>query len=193
MKDVIIKTCIAHEPQITGSYSRCTKNRNVCFEIYGFDILLDNKLKPHLLEINISPSLSSSSPLDKKIKTTLICDTLNLIGVTPYDRKTYDKEIENVLKKRLLGLDKQTTAYKMQQQSLIKAKSGSDNSNNSPVKNVNGYYQYSKDKKINIVLNNLGLMNNDDSNLYREVSGFNSNNNVNGCFSVPHGSNGAEP
>jgi hypothetical protein len=135
----------------------------VCFEIYGFDILLDSKLKPHLLEINISPSLSSSSPLDKKIKTTLICDTLNLIGVTPYDRKTYDKELENVLKKRLLGLDKQTTAYKMQQQSLIKAKSSGDNaSNNSPVKNVNGFYQYSKDKKINMVLNNLGFINNDE-------------------------------
>ena len=135
----------------------------MCFEIYGFDILLDSKLKPHLLEINISPSLSSSSPLDKKIKTTLICDTLNLIGVTPYDRKTYDKELENVLKKRLLGLDKQTTAYKMQQQSLIKAKSSGDNaSNNSPVKNVNGFYQYSKDKKINMVLNNLGFINNDE-------------------------------
>ena len=109
IKDVVIKTCIAHEPQITGTYSRCNKNRNVCFEIYGFDILLDSKLRPHLLEINISPSLSSSSPLDKKIKTTLICDTLNLAGVAPYDRKLYDKEMENVLKKRLLGLDKNTT------------------------------------------------------------------------------------
>ena len=106
IKDCIIKTCIAHEPQITGSYSRCTRNRNVCFEIYGFDILIDNKLRPHLLEVNISPSLSSSSPLDKKIKTTLICDTMNLIGIMPYDRKTYDKEMENVLKKRLLGFDK---------------------------------------------------------------------------------------
>lgn len=105
IKDVIIKTLIAHEPQITSSYSRCTRNRNVCFEIYGFDILLDNKLRPHLLEINISPSLSSSSPLDKKIKTTLICDTMNLIGINPYDRKSYDKEMENVLKKRLLGFD----------------------------------------------------------------------------------------
>lgn len=41
IKDVVIKTCIAHEPQITGCYSRCNKNRNVCFEIFGFDILLD--------------------------------------------------------------------------------------------------------------------------------------------------------
>ena len=95
IKDVIIKTCIAHEPHITNSYSRSNKNRNICFEIYGFDILLDSKLRPHLLEINILPSFSSSSTLDKKIKTTLICDTLNLIGVTPYDRKLYDKEIEN--------------------------------------------------------------------------------------------------
>lgn len=78
----------------------------MCFEIYGFDILLDNKLKPYLLEVNISPSLSSSSPLDKMIKTTLITDTMNLIGITPYDRKNYDREMENVLKKRLLGVDK---------------------------------------------------------------------------------------
>lgn len=106
IKDVAIKTCIAHEPPIQAAYSRCNKNRNICFEIFGFDILLDSNLRPHLLEINISPSLSSSSPLDKKIKTMLICDTLNLAGVKPYDRKIYEKEMESTLKKRLLGLDK---------------------------------------------------------------------------------------
>ena len=106
IKDVIIKTLISVEPHIVSTTSRCTKHRNVCFELYGFDILLDNKLKPWLLEVNISPSLSSSSPLDKKIKTVLICDTLNLIGVFPYDRKQYDKETEQNLKKRLLGLDR---------------------------------------------------------------------------------------
>jgi len=107
IKDVIIKTLISVEPHIVSTTSRCTKHRNVCFELYGFDILLDSKFKPWLLEVNISPSLSSSSPLDKKIKTILICDTLNLIGVFPYDRKQYDKETEQTLKKRLLGLDRQ--------------------------------------------------------------------------------------
>jgi tubulin polyglutamylase TTLL4 len=94
IKDVIIKTLISVEPPIVATTSRCTKHRNVCFELYGFDILLDSKLKPWLLEVNISPSLSSSSPLDKKIKTVLICDTLNLVGVYPYDRKQYEKETE---------------------------------------------------------------------------------------------------
>ena len=105
IKDVIIKTLITVEPHVVSTFSRCTKHRNVCFELYGFDILLDSKLKPWLLEVNISPSLSSSSPLDKKIKTVLICDTLNLVGVFPYDRKQYERETEQNMKNRLLGLN----------------------------------------------------------------------------------------
>lgn len=83
----MVKTLISVEPLIFNTTSRSTKHRNVCFELFGFDILLDKNLKPWLLEVNISPSLSSSSPLDKKIKTVLICDTLNLVGISPYDRK----------------------------------------------------------------------------------------------------------
>jgi hypothetical protein len=40
--------------------------------MYGFDVLIDNKLKPWLLEINVCASLSASSPLDKKIKFRFI-------------------------------------------------------------------------------------------------------------------------
>lgn len=104
IKDVIIKTLISVEPHIVNSLSRSTKYRQLCFEVYGFDILLDAKLKPWLLEVNISPSLSSSSPLDKKIKTMLICDTLNLIGVSAFDRKKFQKDQEVLIRKRLLGL-----------------------------------------------------------------------------------------
>lgn len=44
--------------------------------------MLDSSLKPWLLEINTSPSLSSSSPLDKTIKTSLVSDLFSLIGFT---------------------------------------------------------------------------------------------------------------
>jgi tubulin polyglutamylase TTLL4 len=81
VKDVVIKTLFTAEPIIASSYNKCTKHRNICFEIYGFDILLDSNLKAWLLEVNISPSLSSSSVMDKTIKTVLICDTLNLVAV----------------------------------------------------------------------------------------------------------------
>ena len=77
-----------------------------CFEVYGFDIIIDAKLKPWLLEVNVCPSLSSSSPLDKMIKTKLLCDSLHLAGFHIYDRKKFEKEQEKTNRNRLLGYDK---------------------------------------------------------------------------------------
>jgi tubulin polyglutamylase TTLL4 len=103
VKDVIIKSLISVEPHIYNTTARLTKHRNVCFELFGFDILLDKNLKPWLLEVNISPSLSSSSALDKKIKTVLLCDTLNLVGIHPYDRKSFANEVDLKKKGRLMN------------------------------------------------------------------------------------------
>lgn len=64
-----------------------------------------------MLEVNISPSLSSSSPLDKKIKTMLICDTLNLVGVTAYDRKRHQKEQDVANRNRLLGINDKPSLF----------------------------------------------------------------------------------
>ena len=56
-------------------------HRTNCYELFGFDILIDSDLKPWLLEVNVCPSLSSSSPLDKQIKTMLLSDVLHIIGM----------------------------------------------------------------------------------------------------------------
>ncbi|EER12102.1 hypothetical protein Pmar_PMAR019208 [Perkinsus marinus ATCC 50983] len=54
--------------------------------IYGFDILLDANLRPWLLEVNVCPSFSSSSRLDKRIKSQMIADAFTLVGFWPFDR-----------------------------------------------------------------------------------------------------------
>ena len=48
------------------------------YELFGFDVLLDSKLKPWLIEVNISPSLHSSSPLDLDVKSPLATEVFNL-------------------------------------------------------------------------------------------------------------------
>jgi hypothetical protein len=49
--------------------------------------MVDSDLKPWLLEINLSPSLSCDSPLDFHIKNNLVIDTLNLVGIAKFDRR----------------------------------------------------------------------------------------------------------
>jgi hypothetical protein len=51
-----------------------------CFEVLGFDVLLDHKLKPILIEANHSPSFNTDSPLDLTVKETLIREALTLVS-----------------------------------------------------------------------------------------------------------------
>jgi len=39
------------------------------------------------MEVNLSPSLATESPLDVKIKSGLIVDTFNLVGIKKFDRR----------------------------------------------------------------------------------------------------------
>ena len=67
--------------------------RNNCFELLGFDILIDSKLKPWLLEVNLSPSLGLETPLDLKLKSELISSLFNLIGIHRKDQIDYNKNL----------------------------------------------------------------------------------------------------
>lgn len=101
IEGLVIKTLMAVEPDVLIRSKQYGITRNNCFEVMGFDVLLDHSLKPWLLEVNTSPSLSSSSPLDKYIKTQLMTDAMHCCGVPPVDGK---KELERSNKKaRKLG------------------------------------------------------------------------------------------
>jgi len=54
----------------------------MCFEILGFDILIDHKLRPYVLEVNHCSSYGTDSPLDKKVKLDLMKDTFTMLNLT---------------------------------------------------------------------------------------------------------------
>lgn len=85
IREVVIKTLLIPEVEINGRSHSHGVRWDSCFELFGFDILLDKRLKPWLLEINCLPSISSSSPLDKYIKCRLCTDTFHLLGLKPID------------------------------------------------------------------------------------------------------------
>jgi tubulin polyglutamylase TTLL6/13 len=56
-----------------------------------FDVMIDEKGKPWLLEVNHSPSFSTDTPLDYKIKYDLIKDTINLLNLSIKRKTLYDQ------------------------------------------------------------------------------------------------------
>ena len=54
-------------------------NDKHCFEMYGFDILIENNLKPWLIEVNASPSLSTTTEADRKLKMGVMENVFQIV------------------------------------------------------------------------------------------------------------------
>lgn len=54
----------------------------MCFQILGFDIFIDSKSKPWLIEVNQSPSFVTDTPLDFTIKKGLLCDAIEILNLS---------------------------------------------------------------------------------------------------------------
>lgn len=78
--DIIVRTIISCEGPMTRLSNQNCKNDYTSFELFGFDIILDENFKPWILEVNITPSLKSESDLDTQVKYQVIKDMFNLVG-----------------------------------------------------------------------------------------------------------------
>lgn len=55
-----------------------------CFELYGYDIMISKDLKPWLIEVNASPSLSANTVADYEMKFALLDDVLTVLDFEKY-------------------------------------------------------------------------------------------------------------
>lgn len=56
-------------------------NDKHCFELYGYDVLIDDTLKPVLIEINANPSLTSNTSADNEMKVKMLDDMLTILDL----------------------------------------------------------------------------------------------------------------
>jgi tubulin polyglutamylase TTLL6/13 len=95
IEEICVKACISVQPALAHAY-RTTQaedmENSLCFQILGLDIMIDQKLKPWLIEVNHLSSFGTDSPLDKKIKFDLMWDTFTLLNLSVKRKKRAKRE-----------------------------------------------------------------------------------------------------
>uniref|UniRef100_A0A096MF53 Tubulin tyrosine ligase-like family, member 7 n=1 Tax=Poecilia formosa TaxID=48698 RepID=A0A096MF53_POEFO len=108
ISELVVKTLIVAEPHVLHAYRMCRAGQppgsdSVCFEVLGFDILLDRKLKPWLLEINRAPSFGTDQKLDYDVKKGVLLNALELLNIRASDKKRNLAQEKAEAQRRLYG------------------------------------------------------------------------------------------
>jgi hypothetical protein len=73
-----------------------TKTSGVCFQLYGVDVAINNKLNPIVMEINKGPDLTAKDGRDKDLKIALSTDILKSVGLIPNVNNNFITILEKV-------------------------------------------------------------------------------------------------
>jgi len=72
IKDIVILTLIPIVPDVPDNKRS--------FELFGFDIMVDQQFKPWIIEVNASPAIAISGKQDTDVKIPLLNDLLDAVG-----------------------------------------------------------------------------------------------------------------
>ncbi|KAJ8298806.1 hypothetical protein KUTeg_022866 [Tegillarca granosa] len=78
-KDTYVISKYIDNPLLIGWKKGAISNDRHCFECYGYDVIIDDNLKPWLIEVNASPSLTSTTSSDRIMKYKLMNDVINIV------------------------------------------------------------------------------------------------------------------
>jgi tubulin polyglutamylase TTLL6/13 len=94
--EVIQLTLLAVQQDYIDDYRRTVKTQDEksrLFEILGFDILIDEDLKPWLIEVNNNASLRGESPFDETLKLSVVKGALTIVNLKPsFKQKVMGKQ-----------------------------------------------------------------------------------------------------
>ena len=124
INDIIVKVFLT----VLESADKKDKERYIqpgtIYQIFGFDILLDTKFKPWLLEVNYGPDMNSIDNFDLILKSKVITDLYNIVGIIPYRKGeynnipydevyNYENKIEEAVDNSICELDRPRGGYNL--------------------------------------------------------------------------------
>lgn len=100
LEDLIGLTVIAAREAMRRQSQTISTNAAGCYELIGLDCMIDNNLKPWILECNLSPSLGicteadGGSETETRTKKALVRDIVNMMGLndtSPKENLSYEE------------------------------------------------------------------------------------------------------
>ncbi len=80
-----------------------------CFELFGFDFLIDKNLNPYLIEINVNPALYTDTNVQKELLPKLVDDIIKMaLNAHPYANLEGNQEVKEIVEN---GLNKCQLKY----------------------------------------------------------------------------------
>ncbi|BES98991.1 tubulin-tyrosine ligase activity [Nesidiocoris tenuis] len=122
--DVIVKTMLIVLPKLKHYYRLCFPNHVdtlACFEVLGFDFILDSRLKPFLLEVNYTPSFNRNTPVDRQVKDALLSDVFKLIDLSRNEKSRIEESEQNA-PQVVFNKKKEMAKKKLRQEKTLKAR-----------------------------------------------------------------------
>jgi len=79
IKYLVGASVISGEESISNLVAQMAPHRGAVFELVGYDVLVDENLKPWLLEINRIPSLAPETQMGNSVKKAMLHDLFDLM------------------------------------------------------------------------------------------------------------------
>ena len=115
VKDIFIKMMFTVRQKIIKSIEEYGLSNSNFYHLIGLDIILDENLKPYLLEANRKPGFRDDNDAEKGFTFNLIIDTINLVGIKRINSKikAKDNDENEEIKAHICELKKPRGGYSL--------------------------------------------------------------------------------
>jgi tubulin polyglutamylase TTLL6/13 len=104
--EIIRLTITSIQPFLSNNYKATVSvndGKSRCFELLGFDILLDQQARPWLLEVNFMPMLDVDTHFDGELKSSVLKGVFTILGLSPTFKRHVLKRQRAETEKRING------------------------------------------------------------------------------------------